>query len=164
MKNGFFSLCLSLTLAAPAFAGDDHAAHAGDIMVHESWARASIGSAPNSAAYMQLMTHGDQADKLIAVETPAAERAELHDHILDGDVARMQKIEAIDVKPGEPITLEPGGLHVMLMGVKDKLNEGDVLPLTLTFEKAGEVTLEVPIKGLKAGAGHGHGEGHEHGS
>jgi len=164
MKHGLSTLCLSLMLAAPVLAGDNETTKVGDIMIHESWARASIGNAPNSAAYMMVMTQGDVGDKLISAETPIAERAELHDHILDGDVAKMQKVDAIAINPGEPAALQPGGMHVMLMGVKDKLKEGDVVPLTLTFENAGEVTLEIPIKGLKGRADHGQGdaEGHEH--
>jgi copper(I)-binding protein len=98
------------------------------------------------------------------VATPVAESAELHAHIMDGDVARMRPVEAIEVSPGEPTVLEPGGFHVMLMGLKQPLNEGEVFPLTLTFEKAGEVTMEVPIRGLKGEMKQGEGHQHQHGS
>ncbi|MGI9418729.1 MAG: copper chaperone PCu(A)C [Geminicoccaceae bacterium] len=123
---------------------------AGEIMIHDGWARASLGNAPNSTAYMTLMAHGDAADRLIAVSTPLAERAELHGHVMDGDIARMRPVEAIGIAPEEPAVLEPGGLHVMLMGLTDKLEEGGALPLTLTFENAGEITVDLPILGLKA--------------
>ena len=161
MKHGIATFCLSLALSTHALAGDAGMAKVGDLMIHDGWARASIGSAPNSAAYMSLMIHGDAADKLIAVKSPVAESAELHNHVMEGDIAKMRQVEAIEVKPGEMATLEPGGFHVMLMGLKEPLNAGDVLPLTLTFEQAGEVTLEVPIKDLKGGMKHG--EGHKHG-
>ncbi len=162
MKHFLATACLTLTLAASALAGDAGMAKVGDIMIHESWARASLGSAPNSAAYMTLMTHGDAADKLIGVATPVAEKAELHNHIMEGDIAKMRPVEAIDVNPDEPVTLEPGGFHVMLIGLKEKLKEGEALPLTLTFEKAGEVTVDVPILGVKGSMKHG--EAHKHGS
>ncbi|MEM8951899.1 MAG: copper chaperone PCu(A)C [Pseudomonadota bacterium] len=166
MKHSLATICLSLGLSTGAFAGDAGMAKVGDVMIHDGWARASIGSAPNSAAYMTLMTHGDAADKLVGATTPVAETVELHNHIIEGDIAKMREVEAIEVKPGEMATLEPGGYHVMLIGLKEPLTAGEVLPLTLTFEQAGEVTLEVPIKDLKGGMKHGHdhkhGEGHKH--
>ncbi len=161
MKQHLATICLSLGLSIGAMAGDAGMAKVGDVMIHDGWARASIGSAPNSAAYMTLMTHGDAADKLVGVKTPIAETAELHNHVMEGDIARMREVEAIEVKPGEMATLEPGGFHVMLIGLKGPLKAGEVLPLTLTFEQAGEVTLEVPIMDLKSGMKHG--GGHKHG-
>jgi copper(I)-binding protein len=161
MKQHLLSICLSLLLSTGAVAGDAGMAKVGDVMIHDGWARASIGSAPNSAAYMTLMTHGDSADKLVGAKTQVAETAELHNHIMEGDIAKMREVEAIEVKPGEAATLEPGGFHVMLMGLKEPLTAGDVLPLTLIFEQAGEVTLEVPIKDLRGGMKHG--DGHKHG-
>lgn len=161
MKPFLVAACLSLLLSAEVLAGDPGMAKVGDIMIHDAWARASIGKAPNSAAYMTVMTHGDAADRLIAVETPAAKAAELHNHIMENDIAKMRPVEAIDINPGEPATLEPGGLHVMLMGLKEKLEADNVLKLTLTFEQAGEVTLDVPIKSLKDAMKHS--QGHKHG-
>ncbi len=166
MKWFFSSIALGLTLAAPAWAGEPGMAKLGDIMIHDGWARASIGKAPNSAAYMMLMTHGEEIDKLVAVSTPIADKAELHNHVVDDGIAKMHQVQAIEIAPGEPTTLQPGGLHVMLMGLKQRLEEGEALPITLTFEKAGEVTLDLPIRGVRAGmkhGGHKHG-GHEHGS
>lgn len=162
MKRILTTIILGVALAAPALAGDAGMAKLGDIMIHDGWARASIGNAPNSAAYMTLMTHGTGVDKLIAVSTPVAEKAELHSHIIDDGIARMRPVDGIEVAPGETATLEPGGLHVMLMGLKGSLDEGTDLTLTLTFEKAGDVTLELPIRGLKGEMKHG--SGHNHGS
>jgi copper(I)-binding protein len=160
VKRLLASAFLSLIVSPVASAGDAGMASLGDLMIHDGWARASIGKAPNSAAYMTLMTHGETSDRLVAVETSSADRAELHHHVLENGIAKMRQIEAIEIAPGEPATLEPGGLHIMLMGLTSKLEEGQMLPLTLTFEKAGDVTLEVPIKGLKAGEQHSHGQNH----
>lgn len=162
MKNFVLAASLVFTLGHQAVAGDAGMASVGDIIIHDGWARASIGRAPNSAAYMTVMTKGEAPDQLISAATSVAEAAELHNHIMEGDVAKMRPVEAIEVKPGEPAMLAPGGFHVMLMGLKQKLNEGEVFPLTLTFEKAGEVTLEVPIRSIRGGMKQG--EGHKHGS
>ena len=147
----------TLAVATQALAGDLGMAKIGDIMVHDGWARASLGKAPNSAAYMMLMTHGDESDKLVGAATPVAETAELHNHVMDGDIARMRPVDAIEIRPGESVTLEPGGFHIMLMGLKKKLDEGQTVPLTLTFEKAGEVKVDLPIQSLKAAMEHDHG-------
>lgn len=151
MKRFLSTIGFVLMLSTQAHSGDAGMAKAGDVMIHDGWARASLGNAPNSAAYMTLMIDGDATDKLIAVSTPLAETAELHTHMMNDGIAKMRPVEAIEVAPGEPTVLQPGGLHVMLMGLKGKLNEGDALPLTLTFENAGDVTLDVPIRGVRGG-------------
>lgn len=159
-KHAFASALLTLAFSPEALAGDAGMATAGDIMIHESWARASIGNAPNSAAYMTVMTHGESGDKLVGAATPAAETAELHNHIMEEGIAKMRPVDVIEVMPDEPVTLGPGGLHIMLMGLKGELEAGDTFPLTLTFENAGEVKVDVPIKSLKDAMKQG--SGHEH--
>ena len=148
---------LVLGLAGPALAADEMA-QVGDVAIHEPWARASLGNAPNSAAYMVLETAGTEPDQLVASSTPVAEKAELHSHSMDGDIAKMRPVDAVEVSPGAPTLLEPGGLHIMLIGLKQKLAPGDTIPLTLVFAHAGEVTLEVPVRGMAGMSGHsGHG-------
>ena len=160
MKQRLATVCMSLILSVPATAGDVGMAKVGAVMIHDGWARASIGSAPNSAAYMTLMTQGDAADKLVGAKTQVAETVEIHNHIIEDGIAKMREVKSIDVKPGEMATLEPGGFHVMLMGLKEPLKDGDLLPLTLIFEHAGEVKLEVPIKDLKGSTKHGESKKH----
>lgn len=162
MRQAFTAICLlALALSTKAGADDAGIAHGGDIVILDGWARASIGNAPNSAAYLTVTTKGDAADKLLSVSTPAAEAAELHHHVMDGDIARMQKVETIDVEPGAPLSMEPGGYHVMLFGLTGNLAAGEVLTITLTFEKAGEIAAEIPIRSLrdamKQARGHNHG-------
>lgn len=132
------------------------------LIIADAWARASLGTAPNSAAYMTLEAAGDQGDRLIGGATPAAERVELHVHLMEGDIARMRQVDAVEVAPGAPTVLAPGGLHVMLVNLAAPLEEGATLPLTLVFERAGAVELEVPVRGLSAApparhGSHGHG-------
>lgn len=156
MKKLIITVFFTFAAVMQVLAGDAGMAKVGNVMVHDGWARASLGKAPNSAAYMSLMTHGDEADKLIGAATPVAEAAELHNHVMDGDIAKMRSVDAIEIRPGDPVTLEPGGFHIMLMGLKEKLEEGQTLPLTLTFENAGDVKVDVPILSLKAGMKHDH--------
>jgi copper(I)-binding protein len=154
-------LMAGIGLAVTAWAAD--VAQVGDIAIREPWVRASLGNAPNSAAYMTLETTGASPDRLIGGSTPAAERVELHTHIMEGGVAKMRPIDAIEVAPGAPTVLAPGGAHVMLSGLTRKLEAGTTVPLTLVFEHAGAVTLKVPVQGVMAGAGPGHDGEMDHG-
>lgn len=115
--------------------------------IKQPWARASIGAAPNGAAYFTI-TGGKTADKLIGAKTPVAARAELHTHIMRDNIMRMRQVRAVEIKPGAAVTLKPGGLHVMMLGLKRKLKPGETFDLTLMFEKAGARTIKVPVRKL----------------
>jgi copper(I)-binding protein len=140
-------------LAGPAWA--EPMATIDTITVHDAWVRAPMGQTGTSAVYMTLKTIDDRADRLIAAASPAAAGAKLHTHIMDAGVARMRPVAAIEIAPGAPTVLAPGGVHIMLIGLAEKLVEGDTLPLSLSFEHAGTVELEVPVRGMGAGTGHG---------
>jgi periplasmic copper chaperone A len=120
----------------------------GEVAIRDAWARASLGQMKSGAAYLTLEVTGDRVERLIAVASPIAENATLHTHVMDGDVARMRPVAAIEIAPGAPTVLEPGGLHIMLTGLERRLVEGETFPLSLTFERAGTVTIEVPIVGM----------------
>ena len=117
----------------------------GDLAIHKPWARASIGQAQAGAAYVTVMNKGSLPDRLIAAEGEVANRVELHTHMMEDGVMKMRPVKAIEVAPGEPAVLKPGGLHIMLMGLKAPLVQGQSFPLTLVFEKAGRVEIEIPI-------------------
>jgi copper(I)-binding protein len=136
-------------------AGAEPAASIGGITIREAWARASMGQTGTSAVYMTLEASGGQGDRLVAAASPDAARAELHTSTMENGVAKMRPLAAIEVAPGGPTVLEPGGPHVMLMGLGRKLAEGDILPLSLTFEHAGTVELRVPVRGMGGGMSHG---------
>ncbi len=145
------SVVAVLTLAAP------RPAWAGDVRVEQAWARATPGKSRNGAAYITISNHGASADRLVAAATPAAKRAEVHTHLMAGGIMRMRPAGAIEVKPGEPVVFRPGGLHLMLMGLAAPLKEGETFPLTLTFERAGPVEVQVTVRGVGAmGPGGGH--------
>jgi hypothetical protein len=134
----------------PAAGSATGSASAGPVRIEGAYVRASLGAAPNSAAYMTLGTTG-APDRLIAVSSPVAKSAGLHTQIMDrNNVMRMRPVDGIPVAPGETTLLKPGGLHVMLMGLTGPLKDGETIPLTLTFEKAGKVTFDIPVRGLGA--------------
>jgi hypothetical protein len=120
------------------------------IAVTNAWARAMPAGAKTGAAYVTVANKGSTDDKLLSVSTPVATTAQLHTTIDDNGVMKMRPVSAIDVKPGATVTLKPGGMHLMLMGVKQPLTEGHSFPLTLTFAKAGKIETTVEVK--KAGA------------
>jgi copper(I)-binding protein len=137
-------------------------AQSGGVTVENPFARPSAGPAGASAAYMTIRNSGP-TDRLVAASSPAARAAELHTHIREGDVMRMRKIEVIEIPERGAATLEPGGLHVMLIGPVQPLKPGDSFALTLTFEKAGAMTVQVPVRQIGAGAPTPHGSPKQHG-
>lgn len=142
---------LMLAVAALAFIAPAVAQTASaPIVVSDAWARATPNGAKTGAAYVTVANHGAGADRLVSVSTPVADMAQLHTMINDNGVMKMRPVAGIEVKPGAQIALKPGGYHVMLMGLKQPLAEGQSFPLTLTFEKAGAV--ETTVKIAKAGA------------
>jgi periplasmic copper chaperone A len=151
---------LSLTLASILAIAVAARADAGGIEVREAFARASIGQATAGAVYLTIVNHASSPDRLTAASTPVAARTDLHMTIHDGDVARMRRLETVAIPAGETVAFSPGGAHVMLSGLTAPLREGDRLSLTLEFETAGSITLEVPVQSIAAGApdeadGHG---------
>lgn len=161
MSKSFFALTSAAALAALLTAGAAlaHDYKVGSVVIDHPWSRATAPGAANAAAYFTLTNTGGAPDRLLSASTPAAGKAELHTHLMDNGVMRMRPVEAIDVAPGTPATLAPGGLHVMLLGLAKPLEKGQSFPLTLVFEKGGSVTVEVSIQGAgdaqPAHGGHG---------
>jgi copper(I)-binding protein len=118
----------------------------GDISIGHPWARASIGQAKAGAAYLTLSNAGSETDRLVAVESTAAKKTEIHTHSMENGVMKMRPVEAAEVPPGAPVVFQPGGLHVMLMGLKAPLAEGESFPLILVFEKAGRIEVSVKVE------------------
>ncbi len=127
---------LLLCLAATPLAAES----AGAVRILAAWTRATPG--PTAAVYLDLRNEGSGSDRLLAAASPAAERIELHEHRHAGGVMSMAQLPAVELPPAETVQLRPGGIHLMLLGLKHPLRPGDRLPLTLTFEQGGEVTVE----------------------
>lgn len=122
------------------------------IEIHDAHARIMPG-AKVGAAYLRIANAGKEADRLVAVSTPVAGKAELHSVTDDNGVMKMRPVDGIAVKPGQTVELKPGGLHIMLMDVQGGLKPGDTFALTLTFEKAGAKSVSASVD---KPVGHGH--------
>lgn len=142
---------LGLALAGAVLLHAAMAAAAG-IEVENAWARATPPAAPTGAAYFTLHNTGAAADRLVEASSPVAERAELHTHFMDRGVARMEAIDAVALPPGEAVAFAPGGLHVMLFGLKAPLQPGASFPIVLVFERAGRVPVTVAVRHPRDGA------------
>ena len=142
--------CLLVSLLIPGAA----AAQTGQVEIKDAWARATPGKAENGAAYLTIETPAP--DKLVAVSSPAAKKTTLHTMTMDGGVMKMRPLDGLDVPANQPVTLKPGGIHIMLQGLNEPLQSGKSFPLTLTFEKAGERKVEVAVEKPGAMGPEGH--------
>jgi len=142
-------LLVSTLVSSGAVASDmDH--HHG-VVVEQAWARATPGAAKSGAAYVTLSNHGDEVDRLIEVKSDLAARTEIHTHVMTDNVMKMMKVEGgVEIEPGSPTVFKPGGLHIMFMGLNQPFVEGETLPVTLVFEKAGEMTIDVTVQSIGA--------------
>jgi len=146
--------------AATAFA-QAQSFNAGAIEIGHPYARSTASGQSTGGGFLTLTNQGDAADRLLSASAEVSERVELHSMKMEGTVMRMRQVDAIDVPAGQRVELKPGGLHIMFIGLKAPLKEGERFPMTLRFEKAGEVKVDVAIEKLTvpaAGGGHGHGK------
>ena len=141
MSFKFLALAASLVVASAALAQTTQ------LEVSNAWARATPGKAENGAAYLTIQS--PTADRLLSLSSPVAKKAELHTMSMEGMVMKMRPLASLDIPAGQPVTLKPGGDHIMLIGLNGPLREGQSFPLTLTFENAGarEVTVAVEKPG-----------------
>ncbi len=123
---------------------------AGGITIVTPWARATPGGAKVGGAYLEIKAAQGAADRLVAAKSPLAGKVEIHEHVHEGDVMKMRRVDGVAVAGGQSVTFKPGGYHLMLMDLKHGLKQGEKLPLTLVFEKAGEVNVEATIAPIGA--------------
>lgn len=166
IKGFFVGVSMGLVLPTIAMAQD------GPIRIEDPYARVSSPAAKSGAIFMVIHNASDQDDRLVAARAVVSERAELHTHLEDANgVMRMIEVEdGMAIPAGGRHALSRGADHVMLMGLTETLDHGESFPLTLTFERAGDVVVEVPVDLERrpthaAGEeGGGHGDGHmDHG-
>jgi hypothetical protein len=124
-------------LIAPAHAAEP------SLVVRDAWVRATPGAA---AAYLTLENRSGRSDRLVSVGSPVARRVELHESRVENGIMRMRRIEGIAVPAGGSVRLEPGGLHVMLMGLHEPLAEGQGVPLTLSFESGATPAVDAEVR------------------
>jgi periplasmic copper chaperone A len=126
------------------------------LRIDHPFARATPPGARSGGVFLSVENKGDRTDRLLTVSTPVAGTAELHQMVMDAGVMRMRAVAGLDVKPGDRLVLQPGAYHVMLTDLKRPLQAGDSFPLTLGFEKAGSIEVNVEVESMAGGAMHPH--------
>ena len=126
------------------------------LRIDHPFARATPPGARAGGVFLSVENTGDRTDRLLTVSTPVAGTAELHQMVMDAGVMRMRAVEGLDVKPGDRLVLKPGAYHVMLTDLKRPLHAGETVPMTLGFEKAGTIKVDVEVESMAGGAVHPH--------
>jgi copper(I)-binding protein len=151
---------LAFFLAAPARAEE---VKAGDLVITQAWSRATPGGAKIGGGYLTIENKGTVADRLIGGSADVADKVQVHEMAMNNGVMTMRPLDqGLTIEPGKTVKLAPGGYHLMLMDLKSPLKQGDKLPVTLEFEKAGKVKLSFDVQGIgaqgPAGAGKSDGQ------
>jgi periplasmic copper chaperone A len=134
-----------------------HEYQLGTIAIGHPWARPTAEGAKAGAAYLSLENSAGESDRLVSASTPAAEKAEIHETSNEGGIMKMRHVEeGVALPPGVNVAFKPGGYHIMLFGLKRKLDEGQHIPLTLTFAKAGSINVEVYVEKTSGETMHNH--------
>src|SRR5690242_3336429 len=116
------------------------------ITIQDAWTRATPGNARTAAVYFTAINRGGESDRITSASSPASDRAEMHTNIHDGDIMRMRRVISVDVPASGRAEFKPNGFHVMLTGLKGPLKAGDKVPLTLHFDRAGDMTITVTVR------------------
>jgi len=138
-----------------AFAANPALAQVG---IDQPWIRATAPGAKVAGGFMTITNRGSTPDRLVGAASSVAERVELHINVHEDGMMKMRQVQAIDVPAGGRFELKPGGTHLMFVNIARQIKQGETIPVTLTFEKAGEVKADYAVGGLGAmgpGAGHG---------
>jgi copper(I)-binding protein len=141
---------LAALLVAPARAEE---VKAGDLVITQAWSRATPNGAKIAGGYLTIENKGLVPDRLIGGAGGIAGKVEVHEMAVDNGVMKMRPLEkGLTIEPGKTVKLAPGGYHLMMFDLKGPLKQGDKVPVTLEFEKAGKVTLSMDVQGLGAQA------------
>ena len=126
----------------------------GPLVIEAPWARATPGGAQVGGGYLKITNTGAEADRLIGGSLPTATSVEVHEMSMTDGVMRMRKLEkGLEIKPGQTVELKPGGHHIMFMGLREGLKQGQPVKGTLAFEKAGSVEIEYSVAPIGAQSG-----------
>jgi copper(I)-binding protein len=146
--HGFFGLALLSVFAAPVRAEE---VRAGDLVITQAWSRATPGGAKVGGGYLTIENKGSAPDRLIGGSADIADRVQVHEMAVNNGVMTMRPLDkGLVIEPGKTVRLAPGGYHLMLLDLKSPLKQGDRLPVTLQFEKAGKVSLSLDVQSIGA--------------
>ncbi len=158
------SLLLACSPAVPPPAASPAGpTQASSATVEGAWARAVPPGTPNSAVFFTVSNGSAALAEVVAATSPAAGAVELHTHVDDGGVMRMRRVEGLAVPGRGHLHLQPGGDHVMLIGLVAPLAEGGTVPVTLTFRDGSALEVQAPVRAAPPAAGHDHAHDHAHG-
>jgi copper(I)-binding protein len=157
MSRKVFYILAAALLSVPALAQDYTA---GSLKIGQPWARATPKGAPVGGGYLSITNTGNEPDRLIGGSSPISKKFEVHQMSMDHGVMKMRPLgSGLEIPPGKTITLSAGGLHVMFVDLNQPLKQGDKIPATLEFAKAGKVQVEFLVEGM--GATHDGDAGHD---
>jgi periplasmic copper chaperone A len=139
------STIAALVLSATSLVALAHSFKLGDITIGHPYARTTAAGQASGGGYLKLENKGAD-DKLLSATSDVATSVELHSMSMEGDVMRMRQVDGIALPKGKTVELKPGALHIMFVGLKAPLKDGDKFPMKLKFEKAGEVTVTVNVE------------------
>lgn len=136
---------LIAALLSPSLFANAHEYTVGELHIAHPWSREMPPVAPTAAAYFVVHNKGNEADRLLSVSTPHAGTAEMHEHVHADGVMKMQQVPNVTIPAGGEVKFEPMGYHVMMFNLQQQAKDGERFPLTLTFEKAGQLDVEVAV-------------------
>jgi len=136
---------LSLLAASLMFSATVLAGAADNVSVHDAYVRLAPPNAPATGAFMVIKNNGNKDVKVLKADNPVSRVTELHTHLNDGGVMRMRPVPGIDIKAKGEAVLKPGGLHVMMIDLKAPMKEGDVVPMTLTFDDGSTKQVDAKV-------------------
>jgi len=160
--NSFSNIIASVALATALFSAPLQAqeVRAGDLVITQAWSRATPGGAKIAGGYLTIENKGASPDRLLKGTADISGKIEVHEMAMNNGVMTMRQLDkGLAIEPGKTVKLAPGGFHLMLMDLKGALKQGDKVPVTLEFEKAGKVQLSLDVQGVGAQAPAG---GHDH--
>jgi periplasmic copper chaperone A len=147
MRTLLTALALGLAACgAPAQTAAQPGRSAVTLRVEHAWAAPTPGGVDVSAGYLTIANGTAAEDRLLRAVSPRAARVELHEMTMEGDVMRMRAVDALAIPAGGSIELTPSGRHLMFFGVTQPFVEGEAIPLRLTFERAGELDVSLPVR------------------
>ncbi|WP_303980138.1 copper chaperone PCu(A)C [Dongia mobilis] len=145
-----FLLACLLALGSLGTVAAAHEQKLGDLVLHHAWSRANPAGAKSGAVFVTIENTGDMPDQLLSASSDVAAMTEIHQMSMENDIMVMKPAGILDIPAHGKVELKPHGLHIMLMGLKQRFAEGDTFSVTLTFAKAGSVTLQVVVDKVDA--------------
>jgi periplasmic copper chaperone A len=131
--------------------GISHAQSSNSIVIDKPFSRATPGGSQVGIGYMSITNKGVAADRLVSASSPAAEKVQIHEMTMQNGVMKMRELpNGLPIEAGRTVSLAPGGNHLMLVGLKAPLKQGDKVPVTLNFEKAGKIKVTLDVQAIGA--------------